>query len=64
MVLGEKHLNHVVSEFVKHDHEERPHQGIGNVPIGGMAAPNQDGSKIICRERLGGILKHYVRRAA
>ena len=37
VVLGEKHLNHVVSEFLRHYHAERPHQGIGNVPVSGMA---------------------------
>ena len=26
VVLGEKHLNHIVSEYVAHYHEERPHR--------------------------------------
>jgi hypothetical protein len=62
VVLGEKHLNHVVSEFVKYYHEERPHQGIGNVPVSGMAEHKGGGGEIVCRERLGGLLKHYERR--
>jgi putative transposase len=37
VILGEKHLNHVVSEFLAHYHAERPHQGIENVHI--MAKP-------------------------
>lgn len=54
----------VVSEFLAHDHDERSHQGIGNVPISGMAKQNGKGNEIICRERLGGLLKLYERRAA
>jgi putative transposase len=64
VVLGEKHLSHVVSEFVKHYHEERPHQGIENVPIMAMTTHKGDEGEIVCRERLGGLLKHYARRAA
>ena len=68
LVLGERHLRHLISEYVVHYHEERPHQGIGNRP------PQQDRAtpeiaslsldEIVCRERLGGLLKHYERRAA
>ena len=31
--LGESHLRRAIREFVEHYHSERPHQGIGNVPI-------------------------------
>lgn len=64
VALGEKHLNHIVSEFVTHYHLERPHQGIGNLPVKVMAEHNEDGGEIVRRERLGGLLKHYERRAA
>ncbi|MCA9067669.1 MAG: integrase core domain-containing protein [Planctomycetaceae bacterium] len=63
VVLGEKHLNYLVSEFVTHYHEERPHQGIGNELISGAAEQKGNDSKIVCRERLGGLLKHYERAA-
>ncbi len=55
VVLGEKHLNHIVSEFLRHYHEERPHQGIGNVPVSGMAEHKGDGSEIICREQIDSL---------
>ena len=64
VILREKHLNHVVLEFLVHYHTERPHQGIGNVPVRGMAEQDGEGSEIICRERLGRLLKHYERRSA
>jgi hypothetical protein len=38
------------------------HYGIGNVLISGVA-PQNEGS-IEVRERLGGLLKYYYRRAA
>jgi len=51
-----------ISEYAAHYHEERTHQGIGNVLVSG-AAPQEEGS-ITVRERLGGLLKYYHRRAA
>lgn len=61
---GEKQLNYIVSEFLAHYHEERPHQGNGNVPVLGMDEHKGEGNEIVCRERLGGLLKHSERRAA
>ena len=69
IVLCERHLNHIVGEWVRYYHELRPHQAIGNVP------PTVDGEApavveslplddIVCHQRLGGLLKHYERRAA
>jgi putative transposase len=69
IVLGEAHLNYLVEEFVAHFHEERPHQGLDNKLIMPAKPPPEDQSipslrQIVCRERLGGLLKHYERRAA
>lgn len=50
-------------EFLVHYHEERPHQRLGNVPLSGLPPASGDGV-IVCRERLGGLLKHYERVAA
>jgi len=60
LIFGEKHLRYVVSEYMQHYHTERPHQGIGNNIID--PPPLGDG-RIVCHERLGGMLKSY-RRAA
>jgi putative transposase len=62
VVVSEKQLNYIVGEFMRYYHEERPHQGLGNVPLSGLL-PAADG-KVVCRERLGGLLKHYERVAA
>jgi putative transposase len=62
VVLGERHLNHLVREFVQHYHTERPHQGKGNAPLVGRPAGTESGG-IVVRDRLGGLLKHYERAA-
>jgi transposase InsO family protein len=66
VLLGERHLQAAVREFVHHDHEERPHQGLGNELIAPQrTAPTVIGIEHVkCRERLGGLLKFYYREAA
>jgi len=61
--LGERHLRRAVSQFVEHYHFERNHQGLNNELITPMVEPVNENARIECRERLGGLLKHY-RRAA
>ena len=64
VVFGESHLDHLVSEYVAHYDEECPHQSKDNLPLtGDWSAPPAEGA-IACRQRLGGLLKHYYRRAA
>ncbi len=59
--FGESSLRRAVAEYVDHYHAERAHQGLGNERI---AKPDTRASgNIQCRERLGGILKHYYRAA-
>jgi len=77
IVFGQEHMDHLVNEFVTHYHEERPHQAKGNdrlhVLLGECCSPKQKPESppndsadfgIECRLRLGGLLKHYVRKAA
>src|SRR5882757_10065406 len=64
--FGEASLRHAVTEYIEHYHAERPHQGIGNViPFPAVQNDNQlrDGP-VVCRERLGGLLRSYRRKAA
>jgi transposase InsO family protein len=62
--LGERHLRKAVKEYTEHYHLERNHQGLDNELIEKTSRPINEGSAVECRERLGGILKHYYRRAA
>ncbi len=66
LFIGEEHLRYVTNEYVKHYNRDRPHQGVGNVPLSGDPTPKPSPLKIadvVCDERLGGLLKSY-RRAA
>jgi hypothetical protein len=59
---GERHLRRAVTEYTEHYHHERNHQGIGNELIERSDEIAQ--GRVACRERLGGVLKYYYRRAA
>ena len=52
--LGERHLRHLVSEYMAHFHAERNHQGLANVIPFPETTPANDGATIERRERLGG----------
>lgn len=62
--FGEKMFRHAVTEFVRHYHAERNHQGLENRIIDPDDAVGKTTGEIVCRERLGGLLKYYYRRAA
>ena len=60
--LGERHLRHMIDEYVDHYHFERTHQGLGNQLIEGV--PETRAGPVHRRERLGGMLSSYYRGAA
>jgi hypothetical protein len=75
VIFGTKHFDYLVAEWLMHYHLERPHQSKENeVLVLSTSARkqrakcrNQDKGRpdgIDCRERLGGLLKHYYRKAA
>ena len=65
IIFGERALHHVLKEYVAHYHFERNHQGIGNQLVFAQRDMEKDSGKPIeCRERLGGLLKFYHKRAA
>jgi Integrase core domain len=63
VLLGERHLRRAIEEFVEHYHLERNHQGLDNRLLTEPASPRNDNSPIARRERLGGLLNYYYRRA-
>jgi transposase InsO family protein len=65
ILFGENSLRRVVFDFVEHYHQERNHQGKDNLLLFPVSAPGTPGPRdaIRCRERLGGLLKHYSRAA-
>ncbi len=62
--FGERSLRNAVDAFCEHDHHERNHQGLANRMIDpGEEVGCRDG-EVICRERLGGMLRNCYRPAA
>jgi hypothetical protein len=64
ILFGEGSLRKATHEFSQHYHHERNHQGLGNRLI--MREESCAGStgEIQRRQRLGGMLNYYYRRAA
>ncbi len=62
--FGEKSLRNATVQFVEHYHRERNHQGLGNKLIEPGSKVGQATGEIKRRERLGGLLNYYHRRAA
>ena len=60
--LGRESLVRAIAEYAAHYHDERCHQGIENEMISGAKA--QGVGIVETRERLGGLIKYYHRRAA
>lgn len=67
IVFGEAHLRHLVTSYVEYYNQFRPHQGLGNRPLTAPAEAAASAAAspgaIVCEARLGGLLRHYVRRA-
>jgi transposase InsO family protein len=66
ILFGEQSLRHVLSNYVRHYHEERNHQGKDNLILFPAKADRIGSSsgKVQTRERLGGLLKFSHREAA
>jgi hypothetical protein len=61
--FGEDSLRNAIREFVGHYHLERNHQGLGNRLIVPMETAEATGA-VERRQRLGGLLNYYYRKAA
>jgi transposase InsO family protein len=64
ILFGERAVRKATAEFMAHYHSERNHQGLGNALI--CPEPGHTGgeAEVHRRERLGGLLNYYYRRAA
>jgi putative transposase len=67
ILLGERSLENVLTQYMVHYHEERNHQGLDNM----IPFPNKDLNEeelnfgpVQRRDRLGGLLKYYYREVA
>jgi transposase InsO family protein len=60
LILGERHLHHVLSEYTDHYNQHRPHRTLDNVPPGGRPISGAGGSSHVLRcDRLGGLIHEY-----
>jgi transposase InsO family protein len=57
-------LQVAVVAFLVHYHQERNHQGLDNRLIEPGEEVGHTTGEVACRERLGGILRYYYRKAA
>jgi putative transposase len=68
VVCGTRHLDHLLAEYIDYHNRERPHSALSfATPVGGrptVRAGPIEPHEIRCRQRLGGVLKHYYRNAA
>jgi transposase InsO family protein len=62
--FGERSLRKAIATFLDHFHTERNHQGLGNRLIEPREEVYRRGGDLLCRERLGGMLRYYYRKAA
>jgi hypothetical protein len=63
LILNERHLWRVLTEYTHFYNERRPHQGQGQRPP--VPLPSGPGAgPVRCRDVLGGILHDYYREAA
>ncbi len=62
--IGERHLRHVINEYMVHYLEERYHQGLEGRLVRPATTNKSENGRIRCRQRLGGMLNYYYRAAA
>lgn len=68
IVLGTSHLDYLVREYADYYNRQRPHSGIQfRAPCGPSPPAASDPPRpadVRCRQRLGGVVKHFYRSAA
>ena len=65
LIIGRRHLEHVLRVYTSHYHRERPHRGLALLtPASTNADPQPRAGEIERRDRLGGLIHEYHRAAA
>ncbi len=64
LILGRRHLDYVLREFVDHYQRARPHQGLDQrVPGEPLKRGMRRSGRVVRRDRLGGLIHEYSRAA-
>jgi putative transposase len=64
LVLGRRHLEHVLRIYIQHYNRERPHRGLALNPPEPPETKLSPGGDAHRRDRLGGLVHEYYRAAA
>jgi putative transposase len=64
LILGRRHLEHVLRIYVQHYNRERPHRGLALTQPEPPEIKPSPGGDVHRRDRLGGIVHEYYRAAA
>jgi len=65
ILVGESSLRRASQQYLLYYHEERNHQGKENrILFPFQTKTRRKEGAVVCRERLGGLLKYYEREAA
>ncbi len=65
VLFGERNVRHVIEQYMEHYNQERPHKGLDyRRPVETDESPGPRDGPVLCRERLGGLLRSYYREAA
>jgi putative transposase len=64
VMLGERSLDYAIHQYLSHYHAERNHQGLDNQLITQEGEVSNQTGPVVRRERLGGLLSYYHRKAA
>ena len=61
LILNRRHLERILSEWLEHYNTARPHRGLDlGTPIA-RSDPVVTSGAVLCRERLGGLVREYSR---
>ncbi len=64
IIIGERHLRTAIGEYVEHYQAEQNHQGLEIALIAPGLEVGELSGPVFRRERLGGMLSYYHRKAA
>jgi transposase InsO family protein len=64
LIVGHRHLERVLRDYVKHHNEQRPHRGIDLAVPAGSAEPTVANLEVRRHEVLGGLIHEYYPAAA
>jgi putative transposase len=64
LILGRRHLEHVLRTHINHYNRERPHRGLALQPPEAPPLRSPGGGHVHRRDRLGGLIHEYYKAAA